>query len=81
MKIAIPNDSTKSLVQAWINKTARLPERHDIDAWMWSVGQSVRDCLSGESIIIEMSRIFTDSGNPETLIIPASNFDWVEIKE
>ena len=81
MKIAIPNDSTKALVQAWIDRTARLPERHDIEAWMRSVEQSARDCLSGESVIIEMSRIFTDSGNPETLMIPESNFDWIEIKE
>jgi len=75
MKIGVITDRTEKLVAAWIQRTAALPERHSVDAWLNQVYP-----VDGESTLLEMSRQFTDSGNPEILDIPADAFDWFEIE-
>lgn len=81
MKVALPNEGTRAYVAAWIERTAALPERHSIDAWMDQVDTSAGNSVDVNSISIEMNWQFTDSGNTEILHIPADLFDIVEIAE
>jgi len=81
MRVALTNDKTRAYVAAWIDRTAALPERHSIDAWMDQVDTSAGNSVDMNSITIEMRGQFTDSGNPEVLHIPAEMFDIVELPE
>jgi hypothetical protein len=81
MKIALANDTTKQVLQAWINKVAALPERHNLEAWLSVAEQSANNRQSErDGIVIEMTGFATVSGNPETLIVQSGAFDWFDME-
>jgi hypothetical protein len=81
MKIALSNEITFRKLENWIDRVAYAPERHDLSAWMREAEQTANDSLPGESIILEMRGIATESRNPETLIMYCDDFEWLEIEE
>jgi hypothetical protein len=70
---------TESVLQAWIESSAALPERHSLVAWLAQAEQSASNAGQGD-IVLEMPRISTTTGQPSTINLARDLFDWVEIE-
>jgi len=69
------NEFGKTTVQNWLGRVAKTWQ--NADAWFSDAEQAANDVSQGESIIIEMRGFSTISGNPETLTIDETCFDWM----
>lgn len=70
------NKMGKNLVAGWVSETAKTSLKHNIKAWYRDAEDAANSAGLHGSIIIEMRGHMTKSGNPVTLDIPQSAFDW-----
>ena len=71
----VVNESGKIAVQSWLGRIAKADQ--NADAWFTDAEDAANNASQGESIIIEMRGFNTISGNPETLTIDDTCFDWM----
>lgn len=77
MPYRVINAAGRAAVATWVKETAREPGRQNLDAWYSDAVDAANNTAQGGDIVIEMRGMSTESGNPETLNIPADAFDWV----
>ena len=76
----IATNRTFKTLQDWIDRVAHLPERHDLHAWMREAETIACDAGEGD-IVLEMQGIATATGNPSTIKLDRSVFDWLPIED
>lgn len=67
----------KRAVESFVRGVYREGGPSNIDAWYDDAEKELQNSLSGETIILEVGRHYTASGNPETMTLTDSMYEWV----
>ncbi len=75
--VRILNERGQTLVSEFVRKNASEPERINMGTYYSDAEDAAMNSGFGEAIILEIKSINSASGNPETITLDDSCFDWV----
>jgi len=76
LPICIINTTGKAVIINWVNRTAKHPDRHNMEAWYLDAEMTFTNSSFAHSAILVMHRILAINDNTETLTLKNEYFDW-----